>query len=63
MNDSDGAEVERILEQLITQYGLNQVRADLAKLSNQCRSEDYQRIYNIAENVARRIERTEKQIQ
>jgi len=63
MNDSDGAEVERILEQLITQYGLNQVKADLAKLWPRSRWEDYQRSYNIAEDVARRIERTEKQIQ
>lgn len=57
INDIAGATVEEILEPLVAQFGIEQVLTDLAKLIGSANWGDYQRVENIARNIANRLER------
>jgi hypothetical protein len=47
-------EFEPMLEALIKQHGLPLVKEHLSKLWPRARFDDWQRVYNIAERIARR---------
>lgn len=57
MNDEAGMEIERMLEPLIREHGLERVRADLAVLMPGTKWQDWQRVDNLAANIASRLQR------
>ena len=57
--DTDAATIEPMLAEMIREHGLDAVQETLDALvsSNSTRFADWQRVSNLANNVARRIER------